>query len=225
MTVLLQPDINSATRGVFPDEFAMAVAVEFPGLVESPGLVVGMLTAGQRRQHRGLVRVYRELTRQPAGSLGSASGIGLMLLLCAAYVFGCAFRSLLPRADVQRICLFDTWLSSVVVGRSVATVAEICFVGAVGDHPAPARHHDRSRNHPERRVGDRAVDRHRGMLFLACGADHPLSAQRHREFALGRGLLHHRDRSLPAAAGIRRSGARGPRRRDRRDRRLSGVSR
>jgi hypothetical protein len=34
---------------------------------------------------------------------------------------------LLPRADVQRICLFDTWLSSVVVGRSVATVAEICF--------------------------------------------------------------------------------------------------
>ena len=31
------------------------------------------------------------------------------------------------RADVQRICLFDTWLSSVVVGRSVATVAELCF--------------------------------------------------------------------------------------------------
>jgi hypothetical protein len=50
-----------------------------------------------------------------------------MLVLCAAYVFGCAFRSFLPRADVQRICLFDTWLSSVVVGRSVATVAEICF--------------------------------------------------------------------------------------------------
>jgi hypothetical protein len=54
--------------------------------------------------------------------------VELMILLCAAYVFGCAFRSVLPRADVQRICLFDTWLSSVVVGRSVATVAEICFV-------------------------------------------------------------------------------------------------
>jgi hypothetical protein len=52
----------------------------------------------------------------------------LMLLLCAAYVFGCAFRAVLPRADVQRICLFDTWLSSVFVGRSVATIAEICFV-------------------------------------------------------------------------------------------------
>jgi hypothetical protein len=71
--------------------------------------------------------LYRRLDEQPIGSYGSMSGMGLMLLLCAAYVFGCAFRSILPRADVQRICLFDTWLSSVVVGRSVATVAEICF--------------------------------------------------------------------------------------------------
>jgi hypothetical protein len=50
-----------------------------------------------------------------------------LFLLCAVYVLGCAFRSILPRADVQRICLFDTWLSSVMVGRSVATVAELCF--------------------------------------------------------------------------------------------------
>src|SRR6476659_1782078 len=71
--------------------------------------------------------LYRRFHEQPIGGLGSASGTQLMLMLCAAYVFGCAFRSFLPRADVQRICLFDTWLSSVVVGRSVATVAEICF--------------------------------------------------------------------------------------------------
>jgi hypothetical protein len=71
--------------------------------------------------------LYHQLHQQPTGSPGSTSGIELMLLLCAAYVFGCAFRSFLPRADVQRICLFDTWLSSVVVGRSVATVAEVCF--------------------------------------------------------------------------------------------------
>jgi hypothetical protein len=69
--------------------------------------------------------LYHEL--QPAGSPVSPSSIGLMLLLSAAYVFGCAFRSFLPRADVQRICLFDHWLSSVVVGRSVATVAEVAF--------------------------------------------------------------------------------------------------
>jgi hypothetical protein len=71
--------------------------------------------------------LYREFQELPSGSLGAGSDLKLMLLLCAGYVFGCAFRSILPRADVQRICLFDTWLSSVVVGRSVATVAEICF--------------------------------------------------------------------------------------------------
>src|SRR5215472_13219867 len=68
--------------------------------------------------------LYRELHRPAAGN----SGIELMFLLCAAYVFGCAFRSVLPRADVQRICLFDHWTSSVFVGRSVATIAEVCFV-------------------------------------------------------------------------------------------------
>lgn len=71
--------------------------------------------------------LYRQLGEQPAGSLARASDTQMMFLLGAAYVFGCAFRSFLPRADVQRICLFDTWLSSVMVGRSVATVAEICF--------------------------------------------------------------------------------------------------
>src|ERR1700682_4019970 len=71
--------------------------------------------------------LYRQLQPPPANS-GGTPGIEVMLLLCAAYVLGCAFRSFLPRADVQRICLFDTWLSSVAVGRSVATVAEVCFV-------------------------------------------------------------------------------------------------
>lgn len=51
-----------------------------------------------------------------------------IIWLCAFYVFVCAFRSWLPRADVQRICLFDTWLSSVFLGRTVATVAELAFV-------------------------------------------------------------------------------------------------
>ncbi|MET0342643.1 MAG: hypothetical protein ABW252_16680 [Polyangiales bacterium] len=49
------------------------------------------------------------------------------LVLSAGYVLGCGFRGLLPRADVQRIVLVDSWLSSVFVGRSVATVAELCF--------------------------------------------------------------------------------------------------
>jgi hypothetical protein len=72
-----------------------------------------------------LHRCYRK--RTPADGR-DALRIEWLVFLAAAYVFGCAFRSVLPRADVQRICLFDTWLSSVFVGRSVATVAEICFV-------------------------------------------------------------------------------------------------
>ncbi len=71
--------------------------------------------------------VYRYLHESRTDGFHSPSNVQLMLLFSAAYVFGCAFRSLLPRADVQRICLFDTWLSSVTVGRSVATVAEVCF--------------------------------------------------------------------------------------------------
>jgi hypothetical protein len=50
------------------------------------------------------------------------------LLLSSSFVLGCAFRSIVPRADVQRLGLIDSWLSSVLVGRSVATVAELCFM-------------------------------------------------------------------------------------------------
>lgn len=51
----------------------------------------------------------------------------LQYALAGVYVFVSAFRSFLPRADVQRICLVDTFWSSVFVGRTVATVAELCF--------------------------------------------------------------------------------------------------
>src|SRR5262249_33826612 len=71
--------------------------------------------------------LYHYLQKPRTGALVGTAGPALMFLPCPAYVFGCAFRSLLPRADVQRICLFDTWLSSVMIGRSVATVAEVCF--------------------------------------------------------------------------------------------------
>ncbi|HEY4973980.1 MAG TPA: hypothetical protein VII41_10245, partial [Steroidobacteraceae bacterium] len=52
----------------------------------------------------------------------------LQLLLSAVYVFGCAFRSACPVFDGPRLCLFNSWVSSVIVGRSVATCAELCFV-------------------------------------------------------------------------------------------------
>jgi hypothetical protein len=51
-----------------------------------------------------------------------------MLWLSAAYVAGCSFRSFLPRIDLERICLVQSGLSNMMVGRSVATVAELCFM-------------------------------------------------------------------------------------------------
>ena len=72
----------------------------------------------------GLRACYRV---NPFGAPKAIFAIEPLALLSAVYVFGCAFRSILPRADVQRICLFNTWLSSVLVGRWIATAAELCF--------------------------------------------------------------------------------------------------
>lgn len=66
------------------------------------------------------------------------------LFLSGIYVFVCAYRSFLPRIDLERYCLFDTHLSSIFLGRLAATVAEISFsaqialflhhIGEVHDH-------------------------------------------------------------------------------------------
>jgi hypothetical protein len=49
------------------------------------------------------------------------------LVLSGLYVFGCAYRSFLPVYDIPRICMVDSGASTVLVGRSVATVAELAF--------------------------------------------------------------------------------------------------
>jgi hypothetical protein len=74
-----------------------------------------------------LVALHLRFRKSADAWTGDTFAIEPLLLLSTAYVIVCAFRSVLPRADVQRICLFDTWLSSILVGRSVATVAELCF--------------------------------------------------------------------------------------------------
>lgn len=66
-------------------------------------------------------------TRAPALAGVETDRGNLQLLLSAVYVAGCAFRSFLPVVDIPRLVLVDSRLSSVVVGRSVATVAELCF--------------------------------------------------------------------------------------------------
>lgn len=72
-----------------------------------------------------IVALRRRQAVLPAEAFASRR---LQLFLSAGYVFGCAFRSALPVYDVPRIGLLDSWLSNVLIGRSVATIAELCFV-------------------------------------------------------------------------------------------------
>jgi hypothetical protein len=65
---------------------------------------------------------------QAAMSADSYIDCRRQLVLSAIYVFGCAFRSAHPVFDIPRLSLFNGWMSSVIVGRSVATVAELSFV-------------------------------------------------------------------------------------------------
>jgi hypothetical protein len=65
--------------------------------------------------------------KRPSMSSEAYSARRLQLLVSAGYVFGCAFRSFFPVFDVPRVTLVDSWISSAMVGRSVATVAELCF--------------------------------------------------------------------------------------------------
>jgi len=66
--------------------------------------------------------------------LGHASGIHaeLQLALSGVYVLVCAYRSMFPRVDLERLVVVDTRLSSIFLGRAAATVAEICFALQLG---------------------------------------------------------------------------------------------
>jgi hypothetical protein len=85
-------------------------------LISAVNIACWLTSAVILERRQGLLSTDMRVLRRP------------QVLLSAGYVFGCAFRSVLPVYDVPRICLFDTWLSSVIVGRSVATFAELCFV-------------------------------------------------------------------------------------------------
>jgi hypothetical protein len=52
----------------------------------------------------------------------------LQWIFSGVFVFGCASRSFIIRDDGGRLSMIDSWIGSVMVGRSVATVAELCFV-------------------------------------------------------------------------------------------------
>ncbi len=59
--------------------------------------------------------------------VGAGGDGGWQVALSGIFVAVCAFRSWLPRVDLERYCLVDSPLSSMFVGRSAATIAEVCF--------------------------------------------------------------------------------------------------
>lgn len=62
----------------------------------------------------------------------SSVDVRRQLVLSGIYTAVCAFRSFLPRIDLERTVLVDSPLSSVALGRSAATVAEVSFAAQVG---------------------------------------------------------------------------------------------
>src|SRR5215831_12293160 len=73
--------------------------------------------------------VVRQTMRERAGAEPAHRALRKWLvLLSALFVAGCAFRSFLPRAEAQRICLVDSWISSAMIARAVATIAELALV-------------------------------------------------------------------------------------------------
>jgi hypothetical protein len=57
---------------------------------------------------------------------------GLHVGLSGVYVLVCAYRSVLPRVDLERLVVVDSPFSSIFLGRTAATVAEICFAIQLG---------------------------------------------------------------------------------------------
>ena len=102
-------------------EPSAAVLVWWIGLsvISLVNIVAWIVVArGQARRTRGLEPALRSTRRWQLG-------------LSALFVAGCAFRSFLPRAEAQRICLYDAWISAAVISRAVATVAELSLVAQV----------------------------------------------------------------------------------------------
>ncbi len=78
-------------------------------------VLLWLLSARALRRRRALL---------PAGQYAARR---LQLALSAVFVLGCAYRSALPVHDIARHCIVDSWLSSVLLGRTVATLAELSF--------------------------------------------------------------------------------------------------
>jgi hypothetical protein len=73
------------------------------------------------------VTTFAVMSQQAATRAPADATFYLQLLLSALYTLGCAYRCLLPVYDIPRLVMVNSRLSSVLVGRSVATLAEVSF--------------------------------------------------------------------------------------------------
>jgi len=62
-----------------------------------------------------------------AAASGNAEQDTAQIVLSAIYVFGCAYRSVFPVYDIPQMSVVDSLACSVLIGRSVATLAELAF--------------------------------------------------------------------------------------------------
>jgi hypothetical protein len=76
----------------------------------------------------------------PKGGFKLPSGMGqvfwtavynLRPLLATIYVIACGIRGVWPRMDELRICFYDSSISVVAIGRSLATIAELSFCAQI----------------------------------------------------------------------------------------------
>ena len=119
-----------AAGGAAFDALWNVLLVHRPGELRSSGVAAWwtVLCAVAVINACGWHRTAQRVARQSAAADAPVGRFRKrQLRLSAVFVLGCGFRSLIPRADVQRFGLIDSWLSSVLIGRSVATAAELCF--------------------------------------------------------------------------------------------------
>ena len=99
-------------------DFSVSVKVWWGGMTLVSLVNLSLWTASWLRQRR-----------READLSGALSRYGLwQCWMSGVYVLGCASRSFVIRGDVRRFSMIDHWFSSVLIGRTIATIAEVCFV-------------------------------------------------------------------------------------------------
>jgi len=91
------------------------------------GREVNALTWWRALSALGVVNICLWLSIWYFGPAAAEPYYALQITLSGVYVFVCAYRSLFPRIDLERLVVVDSGLSNIFLGRSAATVAEICF--------------------------------------------------------------------------------------------------